>query len=206
VEDFAFEQLKPFFKEKGYRLYLVGGASRDLLLSRPYVDHDLVTDATPEQVQSFLPFKLDASFAKYGSLRLHINNEEVDITTLRQEGCYVDHRHPSFIKFITEPSIDYARRDFTINALYLDEKYRLLDFCHGKDDLDNKIIRFIGDPKRRIEEDPLRILRAYRFAKSLGFTIEPLTLEAIEQGKVLLQELNPEKVKLEEKKLKEGNK
>jgi tRNA nucleotidyltransferase/poly(A) polymerase len=105
------------------------------------------------------------------------------------------------LQFVKDPKLDYKRRDFTINALYLDEDYRLLDFCGGYADLQKKIIRFVGDPLKRVQEDPLRILRADRFAQVLGFSFEEKTKEAIEENRSLLAKLNPEKVKEERRKL-----
>jgi len=203
MKDFAFEQLKPLFAAHGKRLYLVGGTVRDLLLGRAYVDHDMVTDATPDQIKVFLP---DASytFAKYGSVRLKLNGEEVDVTTLREEGEYRDHRHPSFIKFVTDPKIDSKRRDFTINAMYLDEDYNLLDFYGGQKDLADHLIRFIGDPYKRIEEDPLRIKRAERFAAVLGFSLEKETKKAIDDSQHLLSALRKEKIEEEDRKRRKG--
>ncbi|MCI2111778.1 MAG: hypothetical protein LKK13_05555 [Bacilli bacterium] len=195
-----FDELKKTYKANGYRLYIVGGSVRDSLLGRPFSDHDFVTDATPDQERLFLP---DASFvfARFGSVRLKREGQEIDVTTLREEGGYGDFRHPSKIVFVKEPSLDYKRRDFTINALYLDENYHLLDFCHGEDDLKARLIRFIGDPFLRVHEDPLRILRAERFMKALGFSLEAETARAIEENRFLLRKLNPEKVKEEERKL-----
>lgn len=199
MRDLIFDELKERFAAKGKRLYLVGGSVRDLLLNKPYIDHDMVTDATPEEMKEIVP-EGNYVFAKYGSVRLKINNEEVDITTLREEGEYDDSRHPSYIKFITDPEIDAKRRDFTINAMYLDENYSLLDFYGGKKDLEDKIIRFIGKPEERIKEDPLRILRAKRFAKVLGFKIEEDSLKAIEKGKSLVSLIKPEKINEEKRK------
>ena len=199
MKDFAFEKLKPVFAAHGKRLYLVGGAVRDLLLGRDYVDHDLATDATPDEMKLFLP-EANYTFAKFGSIRLKIKDEEVDITTFRVEGGYADHRHPTKIYFVTDPKLDSARRDFTINAMYMDEDYNLLDFHGGKADLDNKIIRFIGNPYTRIEEDPLRILRAERFAATLGFTIEKETKKAMEESQGLLSALRKEKIEEEMRK------
>ena len=199
MRDLIFDELKERFAIKGKRLYLVGGSVRDLLLNRPYIDHDMVTDATPEEMKEIVP-EGNYVFAKYGSVRLKINNEEVDITTLREEGKYDDSRHPSYIKFITDPKMDAKRRDFTINAMYLDENYSLLDFFNGKKDLEDKIIRFIGKPEDRIKEDPLRILRAERFAKVLGFEIEKNTMDALEKGKGLLSLIKPEKINEEKRK------
>ena len=203
MRDLIFDELKIRFTEKGKRLYLVGGSTRDLLLGRHYVDHDFVTDATPEEMEEIVP-EASFAFAKYGSVRLKINGEEVDITTLREEGQYDDSRHPSYVKFITDPEIDSNRRDFTINAMYLDEDYNLLDFHDGEKDLKNGIIRFIGDPYKRISEDPLRIIRAQRFAEVLGFTIEEKSLKAIEEGQDLLNNLKKEKIDEERRKLIKG--
>lgn len=200
MKDALFDQLKALYHTHGYRLYLVGGSVRDLLLGRPYTDHDFATDALPEEEKSFLPEAFYA-FAKYGSIRLKEKGEEVDITTMREEGAYTDFRHPSKIVFVKDPALDFRRRDFTINALYLDEEYNLLDFCQGLEDLKNGIIRFIGDPDTRLREDPLRLLRAERFAKTLSFQIEEKTKAAIERNRSLLKELKPEKVKEEQRKL-----
>ncbi len=194
-----FDILQKTFQENGHSLYMVGGTSRDFLLGIEPDDLDFVSDATPEEEKEFLP---DASyaFAKYGSIHLKIENRMVDITTFRVEGEYNDRRHPSKIEFVREIEKDYVRRDFTINAIYIDKDYNVIDFCGGKEDLKNKIIRFIGDPNARIQEDPLRIARAERFATKLGFSIEKETLEAINKNRYLLNELNPLKLIEEEKK------
>ncbi len=194
-----FDILKDLFKKNGHSLYIVGGTSRDLLLGKEPDDLDFVTDATPEEEKVFLP-EASYHFAKFGSIHLKVNGKMVDITTFRVEGEYNDHRHPSKITFVRNIKEDCIRRDFTINALYLDENYNLLDFSGGKDDLDNHLIRFIGDPNKRIKEDPLRICRAERFASKLGFDIEKETLEAIKNNYHLLNELNPSKLEEEERK------
>ncbi|MDO5330382.1 MAG: hypothetical protein Q4F15_02980 [Bacillota bacterium] len=194
-----FEKYAALFEENGFSLYMVGGSSRDYLLGRAFTDYDLVTDATPEQMKSFLP-TADFTFARFGSIKLKEEGNELDFTTLRVEGEYLDSRHPSSVSFVREPSLDYRRRDFTINAIYIDKFGHTLDFSGGLDDLHMGIIRFIGDPRKRIEEDPLRILRAERFARKLGFAIEAETQAAIEWGRPLLEKLNPQKVQMELKK------
>jgi tRNA nucleotidyltransferase (CCA-adding enzyme) len=199
MHDETFDSLAKIFALEGHSLYMVGGTSRDFLLGRKYADWDFTTDATPEEMKSFLP-EADFSFAKYGSVKLFTNDKEFDITTLRQEGAYKDFRHPSFIKFVQDPKLDYLRRDFTINAIYITKDYKLLDYCGGVDDLKNKVIRFIGEASQRVQEDPLRILRAYRFSKTLGFIIEPITFKACQEGEPLLAKLNPNKVNEEKKK------
>lgn len=199
MQDSTFDSLAQIFTDNGFSLYMVGGTSRDFLLGRKYADWDFACDAAPMEMKTFLK-DADYSFAKYGSIKIFTNHQEVDITTLREEGEYKDYRHPSFIKFVKDPHLDYKRRDFTINALYIDSGYQTLDYCGGLSDLKNKIIRFIGNPTKRVEEDPLRILRAYRFAKTLGFTLESKTLDACKKGEPLLAKLNPSKVNEEKKK------
>lgn len=193
MRDSRFDELVTQFAHYDKKLYIVGGTSRDLLLARPFTDRDFVTDATPEEMKEIVP---DASFAfaRFGSVKLGKGTEEVDITTLREEGQYLDYRHPSYIRFIKDLKTDSLRRDFTINALYINKDYEVLDFHHGLNDLKKGIIRFIGDPDRRIQEDPLRILRAERFAKTLHFTLEEETRKAIERNLPLLEKLNPAKI------------
>lgn len=190
-----FLSLAKLFKAHGYSLYLTGGSARDYLLKRDFVDLDLTTDATPSEMEQFL-LDMDYTYAKFGN----VHGKHLDITTLRVEGDYKDYRHPSVVRFTTKLEEDYLRRDFTINALYIDMNLKVYDYCHGLDDLKAKIIRFIGDPVKRIQEDPLRILRAERFAKKLGFKIEPSALKAMNENKGLLEKLNSNKIKEEIKK------
>ena len=123
----AFQELADLFNKHGYRLYLVGGTVRDYLLKLPLDDMDAVSDATPEEIVSFLP-NVDQTFARLGSLK-YKNSDGIkfDITTLRKESAYLDSRHPSEIVFVKDLEIDYQRRDFTVNALYLDEKLNTTD-------------------------------------------------------------------------------
>ncbi|MCR5332618.1 MAG: hypothetical protein K6E11_01185 [Bacilli bacterium] len=197
----VFDRVALIFNQHGYRLYMVGGATRDYLLDRPILDYDFVTDATPDEMRVFLP-EADYTFARFGTIRIKVNGIKVDITTLRVESEYVDYRHPSKVTFTRSIKEDYVRRDFTINAIYMDEEYNIIDYCGGLSDLNNKLIRFIGDPDKRIKEDPLRILRAERFEKKLGFKIEDKTFKAIERNRHLIDELNPLKVQAELDKIK----
>lgn len=197
----VFDRVALIFNQHGYRLYMVGGATRDYLLDRPILDYDFVTDATPIEMREFLP-EADYTFARFGTIRIKVNGIKVDITTLRVESEYVDYRHPSKVIFTRSIKEDYVRRDFTINAIYMDEEYNIIDYCGGLIDLNNKLIRFIGDPDKRIKEDPLRILRAERFEKKLGFKIEDETFKAIERNRHLIDELNPLKVQAEIDKIK----
>ncbi len=199
MQDAAYNEMKKLFLAKGHRLYIVGGTARDLLLGRAYDDFDFATEATPDEEKAFLP---DASYvyAKYGSVRVPYGKSHIDITTLRMEEGYGDYRHPGKVVFVKEPKLDYVRRDFTVNALYLDEEYTLLDYCGGYEDLKARLLRFVGDPSKRIREDPLRIIRAERFAITLGFSLEPQTAKAIAEKRYLLKELNPAKIAEERRK------
>lgn len=194
-----FDSLKELYAKYGFSFYMVGGAARDFLLGRPFDDYDFVTDATPDESLSFLP-EADATFKRFGALKVKMFDHSCDITTLREEGEYHDHRHPSFIRFTKSPAIDSNRRDFTINALYLDKDYKVLDYHGGLKDLEDKVIRFIGDPYKRIQEDPLRIARAERFSEMLGFSFSKETKEALDALRPLLKEIRKEKLFEETKK------
>ena len=195
-----FIQLAKLFNSNGHRLYMIGGTTRDYLLNKEVLDYDFVSDATPEEMKKFLP---DANyrFANFGTVRVKVDNVHVDITTLREEGEYIDFRHPNKIKYVKEIDKDYVRRDFTINAIYMDENFKIIDPSNGVEDLNKGIIRFIGDPEKRIKEDPLRILRAERFETKLNFIIEDKSLMAIKKYRYLLDKINPDKIKEELRKL-----
>lgn len=197
----AYIKLAKVFKNKGFNLYLVGGTVRDFLLKLDLNDMDLVTDATPTQMLPFL-VGADDTFKQYGSLKYNFEGVKFDITTLRVEGKYDDSRHPSKVKYVTDLKKDYVRRDFTINSMYLDSYFILYDYCHGQEDLKNKLIRFIGNPKKRIKEDPLRIIRAIRFALMYGFSFEEKTEKAMKDYSGLLAKINKDKIRQEVSKIK----
>ena len=192
-----FQRLAKQFKEHGYQLYLVGGTVRDYLLGEPLTDMDAVSDATPEEIVTFLS-PIDETFKKFGSLK-YKSEEGVkfDITTLRKESSYLDARHPSQIIFVKDLAIDYLRRDFTVNALYMDQDLKVIDLCHGQEDLKKHILRMIGDPDTRIKEDPLRILRAIRFHLMHQLTIEQSLLKAMHDNFVLLKKVTDAKIRSE---------
>lgn len=189
------------FKENGFSIFEVGGSIRDELLGLEVYDFDFATDALPEDIVKFLPDTNDV-FAKYGCIKYKGEYGRAEITTFRVEENYDDYRHPKNIKFVKSIEEDFKRRDFTINAIYKDVDGKIYDPSNGVDDLKNKIIRFIGDPYIRIKEDPLRILRAQRFADKLGFKIEPNSQKAIDELSYLLEKLNPQKIKEEQSKRK----
>lgn len=196
----AYLRLAKIFKQKGFNLYLVGGTVRDFLLHIPLTDMDLATDAVPNQMIPFLD-NPDTSFQQYGVIKYNFEGVKFDITTLRIEDNYDDSRHPKKIKFVTDLKKDYVRRDFTINAMYLDSYFVLYDYAKGQEDLKNKVIRFVGNPKKRIKEDPLRIMRAIRFSLKYGFTIEKKSEEMMKKYSSLLSNINPEKLKEEIRKI-----
>ena len=198
----SFKRLAQLFKDHGYNLYLVGGSVRDYLLNLDINDLDVCTDATPDDIKSFYNEEASYTFSYMGAVTLRFEGLRFDLTTLREEGGYDDYRHPSYIKFVKDLSIDVKRRDFTINALYLTSDLKVLDYVDGVNDLNNKLIRMIGDPNKRINEDPLRIIRAIRFSLDYGFKIDDRLETEIRNNIHLLDELNIEKIKQEIKKIK----
>ena len=196
-----FQYLNKIFNENGFSIFEVGGSVRDELLGLEVTDFDFATDATPEEMMKFLPNAND-TFAKFGCIKYKGEYGRAEITTFRKEEDYDDFRHPRKVTFVRSLEEDYLRRDFTINAIYKDVDGKIYDPAHGVFDINNRVIRFIGNPEVRIKEDPLRILRAKRFATKLGFRIDDSTQEAIEKYSYLLDKLNPEKIKEEERKSK----
>ena len=195
----AFDSLYKLFLKNGYSLFFVGGTVRDYLLGLELNDLDVVTNATPEQMHQFI-IDGDFTFERYGSVKVKIYNFKFDITTLRTEKQYDDFRHPSKIVFCDSLEEDVLRRDFTINGLYMDHEKRIIDLVNGQKDLKNRIIRTIGDPDKRIKEDPLRILRALRFKIEFDFEIDEKLMLAIKNNGDMLRNLNKDKVIMEIKK------
>ena len=193
----AFQQLADLFDKHGYRLLLVGGTVRDYLLGLPLEDMDAVSDATPEEIISFLP-NVDQTFARLGSLKYKDEDGiKFDITTLRRESGYTDSRHPNKVIFVKEPEDDYPRRDFTVNAMYMDKDLKIYDFCNGQKDLKNRVLRMVGNPDQRLKEDPLRILRAIRFHLMFNLKIEKNLLEAMRDRFYLLENITDAKIRSE---------
>ena len=178
---------------------MIGGTSRDHLLGIVPNDFDFVTDASPDEMKSFL--EGDYTFIRFGVVKVKFNNIHADIVSMRKESDYKDYRHPKNVTYVKTIIEDYLRRDFTINAIYIDLEGNIIDPSGGLLDLKDGIIRFIGDPETRIKEDPLRILRAERFSKKLKFVIDEKTSVAIERNRELLNKLNPDKINMELKKM-----
>ncbi len=175
-------------EESGYQAYIVGGTVRDLLLAQfnnnpvnfKKLDIDIATNARPETIkQIFKGYKQFYAGIRHGTVGVFFKGIKVDITTFRVEGSYSDGRRPDSVKFVSDLQDDLARRDFTINAMAADLEGNILDPFSGLKDLQNKVIRAVGDPIERFEEDSLRMVRAIRFAAKLGFEIEKNTLDAI---------------------------
>lgn len=196
----VFDYFSNLFYKNNFSLYMIGSTSRDYLLGNDIKDYDFVTDATPEEISNFL--KCDMSFSKYGVVKVKYFDKSIDIATLRKESNYKDSRHPSEIVFIKDINVDYLRRDFTINAIYIDKDYNIIDPSNGVVDLKNRVLRFIKDPLTSINEDPLRILRAYRFIKEYNLKTSEETLKILENNYHLVNKLNVQKVIEEERKAK----
>lgn len=182
-------ELNEIFNKYNYNIYLVGGGVRDFLLGKEYSDYDFVTDASVDEVRKMFP-NGSYNFAKYGVSQIKINNQMIDLATLRIEKYEDNKRKPSKIEFTTSLQEDSYRRDFTINALYLSKDGKIYDFHNGLTDLNNKVIRMIGDISTRINEDPLRILRCLRFKMMLDFDIEENLNTFIKNHLHLLKEIS----------------
>lgn len=187
--------------QSGFSAYVVGGALRDTLMHRPVHDLDIATSATPEQVKTvFAHCKVIETGIRHGTVTVFSGGLQAEITTFRQEGNYSDRRHPDEIAFTTSIASDLSRRDFTINAMALGPG-GLLDPYGGQADLVNGLIRCVGDPDTRFDEDPLRILRGLRFGACLGFAFEGATAQAMRQCKGLLGGVSAQRIVAELKRL-----
>jgi poly(A) polymerase len=183
-------------RENGWQAYLVGGCVRDRLLGQDPKDFDVSTDARPEQVMHCFP-QSQLVGAHFGVVLVRDENgRHVEVATFRSEGLYSDGRRPDEVRFESDPALDAKRRDFTINGLMEDPLSReIVDFVGGKADLDAKLIRCIGDARKRFEEDYLRMLRGVRFASRLGFVIEPATLAAMREYAPYVARISAERVR-----------
>ena len=173
----------------GYEAYLVGGYPRDYYLGKKTGDYDIATSATPTELKSiFLNVKEDDT--KYGKITLQEGKILVEITTYRKEEQYESHRFPKKITFVKTLSEDLLRRDFTMNTLYMKENGEIIDLLGAKKDIDQKLIRAVGDANQKIEEDALRILRAIRFASTLNFKLDNSLKDAIKKYKNHLKDIS----------------
>ena len=224
------KKVHQIFHEAGFKLYLVGGCVRDLLQKRPVKDWDLTTNATPDEMLKLFPNAFyDNTFGTvgipiYSSSEPEVSREEInenssrqtrtvnfviEVTTFRTERGYADGRHPTEVKWGKTIEEDLSRRDFTMNVIAIEiakdkpifDNTNLIDPFQGKNDIDNKLIRAVGDPNERFKEDALRLMRAIRFAAQLGFQIEEKTLQAITMDAPLIAQIAGERIRDELMKL-----
>lgn len=179
----------------GFEAYAVGGCVRDSLLGKTPNDWDITTSAKPEDMKSvFINFHCIDTGIKHGTVTVVIDGEPLEITTFRLDGEYEDNRHPKSVTFTSDLGADLGRRDFTVNAMAYSKKTGTVDLFGGQNDLKNKIIRCVGDPDRRFNEDALRILRALRFASALDFEIEEKTAQRLLKNRALLGNISEERI------------
>ena len=184
--------------EAGFSAYAVGGCVRDTLLSKVPHDWDLCTSARPEQMlEVFRGEHVVETGLKHGTLTVVLDHVPYEITTFRTDGVYTDHRHPDSVTFVSDVAGDLARRDFTVNAMAYAPREGLVDLFGGREDLQKKIIRCVGVPAERFEEDALRILRALRFASVYDFTVDPETDKALRLLAPTLKKVAAERIRVE---------
>lgn len=184
----ALEVLNILF-DKGYLAYIVGGYPRDMVLGIKSNDIDICTNATPKEIIGIFDTE-NISDTNYGSVRVIYKNYHFDVTTFRKEIKYENNRKPVKVKYINDLKKDLLRRDFTINTMCIDKDGNLIDMLGAREDIDKKIIKTVGNPRYRIKEDSLRILRAIRFASVLDFEIDSKTFNYIKKYGYLLKGLS----------------
>lgn len=179
----------------GFEAYAVGGCVRDSMLGKTPNDWDITTSAKPEDMKSvFADFHCIDTGIKHGTVTVVIDGEPLEITTFRLDGEYEDNRHPKSVTFTSNLGADLGRRDFTVNAMAYSKMTGTVDLFGGQKDLKNGIIRCVGDPDRRFNEDALRILRALRFASALDFEIEEKTAQSLLKNRALLGNISEERI------------
>lgn len=183
-------------QQHGYEAYAVGGCVRDSILGREPEDWDITTSATPQQTKGLFQKTFDTGI-EHGTITVLLDKEGFEVTTYRIDGEYEDNRHPKDVQFTRNLKEDLLRRDFTINAMAYNEMDGLIDIFGGMKDLNNRVIRCVGNATERFTEDALRILRAVRFAAQLGFTIEKTTCEGIMELAPSLMNISAERIQVE---------
>ena len=191
-------------EENGYEAWLVGGCVRDMLSGITLHDYDIASNAPCEAISSLFDRVIETGI-KHGTVTVISDGQPIEVTRYRIDGDYADHRRPDSVNFTGEFKDDLARRDFTVNAIGYNEKRGIFDCFGGKEDIERKILRTVGDAERRFDEDALRILRAIRFGSTLGYTIESDTLAAIKKLAKTLHNVSAERIYSEMKKALMGN-
>ena len=189
--------------EAGFEAYFVGGSVRDRVLGLTVNDVDIATSAMPNEIKEIFKRTIDIGI-EHGTVMVLENGESYEITTFRTESTYKDFRHPDSVTFVRSLTEDLMRRDFTMNAIAMDIKGNLIDPFGGLNDIDKRIIRAVGKPEERFQEDALRMMRAVRFAAQLDFEIEGNTLLSIHQNAQLLTNIAIERIQVEFEKLLTG--
>lgn len=186
--------------DAGYEAYFVGGCVRDMLLGKAISDVDIATSATPQEVKMIFKNTVDIGI-EHGTVLVLYHQKGYEITTFRTEEGYQDFRHPDQVTFVRSLEEDLKRRDFTINALALSTENEIIDFFEGRMDLEYGLLRCVGDPTERFNEDALRMFRAIRFVGQLGFTLEDNTKQAISHLRMNLSRVAVERLKVEFEKM-----
>ena len=187
-------------KNAGFEAYFVGGSVRDALLERPIHDVDIASSSYPEETKHIFERTIDVGI-EHGTVLVLEDNHEYEVTTFRTEDIYVDYRRPSHVTFVRSLKEDLKRRDFTINALALDETGNVIDLFEGLNDLKHQILRAVGTPSERFTEDALRIMRGFRFQATLGFALDKDTFNAMKMCAPLLEKISVERTFIEFDKL-----
>lgn len=183
-------------EDNGYEAYAVGGCVRDSILGRNPDDWDITTSARPEQIKSFFKKTIDTGI-KHGTVTVMMNHTGYEVTTYRIDGEYKDGRHPESVEFSAKLVDDLKRRDFTINAMAYNESNGFVDEFNGIEDINNHVIRCVGNPIERFSEDALRMMRAIRFSAQLGFDIDSKTYAAIVELAPAIRQVSMERVQVE---------
>lgn len=194
------ERIIHILQDAGYEAYIVGGCVRDAILGKEPDDWDITTSAKPEEVKALFRRTIDTGI-EHGTVTVMFGKEGYEVTTYRVDGKYEDHRRPTSVTFTASLLEDMKRRDFTINAMAYNTEEGLVDHFDGVGDLERKLIKCVGEPKERFDEDALRILRAIRFSAQLGFSIEERTREAIKNQAIFLKDISAERIHVEMTKL-----
>ncbi len=184
------------YDEAGYEAHCVGGCVRDLLMGNQPQDYDIATNA-PCDVTTELFDRVIPTGIQHGTVTVVLGGEPYEITRYRIDGEYQDHRRPESVEFTDDFKLDLSRRDFTVNAIGYNPKLGLCDPYDGKSDIENGIIRTVGEPDRRFSEDALRILRGIRFSSRLGFKIEQNTMDSIIKNAYTLESVSAERIAIE---------
>lgn len=190
------KQILKDLQSSGYEGYVVGGAVRDYVMNIEPHDWDVATNATPEQVKSVFSKTFDSGI-KHGTVTALVGDEPFEITTYRSDGLYSDGRHPDAVSFVNTIEEDLARRDFTINAMAMDINGHIIDPYGGQEDIKRGLIRCVGNPDQRFNEDALRMMRAVRFESKFDFDLEPETKQAINRNVDKLKSVSSERIREE---------